>query len=253
MKAVCVIPARYASSRFPGKPLALIAGKPMIQWVYERAVQAKNLNHVLVATDTESIQKVVQSFGGQVVLTSPDLPSGTDRVAAAAKDIDADVIINLQGDEPFISPQLLDEMIEPFRDPSINMLTPIKKIDNDEDLENPNLVRVVKDKFNRALYFTRSVIPYIRDLEREAWRDKHVFFKHIGIYAYRKKFLLHLTGLPPSSLEEAERLEQLRVLENGYDLHTIETDYTSVSVDTENDLEKINELIKLGKINIETV
>lgn len=253
MKTVCIIPARYASSRFPGKPLARIAGKPMIQWVYERATQAKNLHRVLVATDNESIQQVVQSFGGQVVLTNPDLPSGTDRVAAVAKDIDADVIINLQGDEPFISPQLLDEMIEPFRNPSISMLTPIKKIESNEDLENPNLVRVVKDKFNRALYFTRSVIPYVRDAQRQAWLDKHIFFKHIGIYAYRKAFLLQLTELPPSSLEIAERLEQLRVLENGYALHTIETDYTSVSVDTENDLEKINELIKHGKINIEAV
>lgn len=248
MTSVCVIPARFASSRLPGKPLALIADKPMIQWVYEQAVKAELIDRVIVATDHEKIKKAVESFGGEVVITDPNLASGTDRVAAAVQDINADVVINLQGDEPFVEPELLNKMVLAFSDPDIYMATPIKNIKNTEDLPNPNFVKVVKDIDNYALFFTRSTIPFLRDYEREEWVDNFSYFKHIGIYAYRKSFLNKLTTLPVSQLEKAERLEQLRVLENGYKIYTIETGYDSVSVDTPEDLEKVNQLINNKKI-----
>lgn len=253
MISICVIPARYASSRLPGKPLALIAGKPMVQWVYERALQAQMISRVLVATDHELIQRVVESFGGEVILTSPELASGTDRVAAVIKDLKADIILNLQGDEPFISPELLDQMVKPFGDLSIDMATPVKKIDKAAELVDPNLVRVVRDKYNYALYFTRAVIPHVRDEEEGNWLKSHEFFKHIGIYAYRKDFLLKLTQLPVSTLEKAEKLEQLRVLENGYRIYTVETCYDSISVDTEEDLKRVNQLLVNGKLNVELI
>lgn len=243
MTSVCVIPARYASTRLPGKPLALIAGKPMIQWVYKQAVKANLIDRVIVATDDEKIKNAVESFGGDVVLTDPDLPSGTDRVAAAVQNIDADIVVNLQGDEPFVEPELLNSMVSTFLDSEIYMATPIRKIESDEDLNDPSLVRVAKDVNNYALFFTRNVIPYLRDFNKEEWLNNFNFYKHVGIYAYRKTFLNILTSLPESHLEKAEHLEQLRVLENGYKIYTIETDYDSISVDTLDDLNKINQLI----------
>ncbi|MGD9897651.1 MAG: 3-deoxy-manno-octulosonate cytidylyltransferase [Calditrichaceae bacterium] len=245
MKTICVIPARYASNRLPGKPLALIGGKPMIQWVYERASAAEKIDRVMVATDHPDIKSVVEKFGGIAVLTDSDLPSGTDRVAAATETENVDVIINLQGDEPFISPDLLNKMVDVFHDDQIMMATPIKKILTNDELINPNLVRVVRDKQHFALYFTRSVIPYLRDEKnRENWLDGHEYYKHIGIYAYRKEFLKIITGLQESPLEKAERLEQLRVLENGYKIYTVETEYESHSVDTREDLLRVNKLVK---------
>jgi len=246
--SVCVIPARFFSSRLPGKPLALIGNKPMIQWVYEQAVKADQIDRVIVATDHEKIKDAVESFGGEVVLTDPNLASGTDRVAAAVQDINTDVVINLQGDEPFVEPELLNKIVLAFSDPDIYMATPIKKIKNREDLPNPNFVKVVKDINNFALFFTRSTIPFLRDYGREEWVHKFSYFKHIGIYAYRKSFLNKLTTLPVSQLEKAEKLEQLRVLENGYKIYTIETEYDSISVDTEDDLKRINQLINSKKI-----
>ncbi len=244
MKTICVIPARFASNRLPGKPLALIGGKPMIQWVYERASAAKKIDRVIVATDHPDIKSVVEKFGGVAVLTDPGLPSGTDRVAAATETENVDVIINLQGDEPFISPDLLDKMVDVFNDKQIMMATPIKKILSNDELINPNLVRVVRDKHHFALYFTRSVIPFLRDEKKqENWLAGHEYFKHIGIYAYRKEFLKIITGLRESPLEKAERLEQLRVLENGYRIFTVETEYESHSVDTPEDLLRVNKLI----------
>ena len=243
MTSVCVIPARYASTRLPGKPLALIAGKPMIQWVYKQAVKANLIDRVIVATDDEKIKNAVESFGGEVVLTDPDLPSGTDRVAAAVQNIDADIVVNLQGDEPFVEPELLNSMVSTFLDSEIYMATPIRKIESDEDLNDPSLVRVAKDVNNYALFFTRNVIPYLRDINKEEWLYNFNFYKHVGIYAYRKTFLNILTSLPESHLEKAEQLEQLRVLENGYKIYTVETDYDSISVDTLDDLNKVNQLI----------
>ena len=243
MTSVCVIPARFASTRLPGKPLALIANKPMIQWVYEQAVKAEHIDRVIVATDHEKIEEAVESFGGEVVLTNPNLASGTDRVAAAVQNIDADVVINLQGDEPFVEPDLLNQLVDVFADPEIYMATPIKKIISNEDLNNLNVVKVVKDKHNYALLFSRTAIPFLRDFKMAEWADNSTYYKHIGIYAYRKSFLTTLTALPVSPLEKAEKLEQLRVLENGYKIYTIETDYNSISVDTQDDLDKINKQI----------
>ena len=248
MTSVCVIPARFASSRLPGKPLAKIGNKPMIQWVYEQAVKADKIDRVIVATDHADIEKEVESFGGEVVMTDPELASGTDRVAAAVQKIDTDIVINLQGDEPFVEPELLNKLVSAFSDSEIYMATPIRKIESLEDLNDPNLVRVVKDVNNYALYFTRNVIPYLRDHNKKEWINKFKYFKHVGIYAYRLTFLNILTTLSVSELEKAERLEQLRVLENGYRIYTIETDYDSMSVDTPEDLIKVNQLLENKKI-----
>jgi len=247
MKFVCVIPARYASSRLPGKPLALIGGKPMVQHVYERAAGAAKIDEVIVATDDRRILDAVQEFGGKAVMTDPALPSGTDRVYQAIKDQpDVDVVINLQGDEPFIEPQLLNQLCAVFEEqPEVRIATPIKRIKEAADLENPNLVRVTRDKNGFALYFTRSVIPYLRDeKERALWHERAPFYKHVGIYSYRKDCLAELTALEQSSLEQIEKLEQLRFLENGYRIYTLITDYESLSVDTADDLEKVNRFIK---------
>ena len=248
MTSVCVIPARFASSRLPGKPLAKIGNKPMIQWVYEQAVKADKIDRVIVATDHADIEKEVESFGGEVVMTDPELASGTDRVAAAVQKIDTDIVINLQGDEPFVEPELLNKLVSAFSDSEIYMATPIRKIESLEDLNDPNLVRVVKDVNNYALYFTRNVIPYLRDHNKKEWINKFKYFKHVGIYAYRLTFLNILTTLSVSELEKAERLEQLRVLENGYRIYTIETEYDSMSVDTPEDLIKVNQLLENKKI-----
>ncbi len=252
MKTLCVIPARYASTRLPGKPLALIGKKTMIQWVYERASLAERIDKVIVATDNEKIKETVEAFGGTVKMTSGDLASGTDRTAAALDGEEADIIVNLQGDEPFIEPALLSRMVQVFANPEIEMATPIKHITHVNELDNPNLVRVVRDKLNFALYFSRSVIPFLRDIpDKQQWLERHRFFKHIGIYAYRKKTLLQLTALPQSSLEQSERLEQLRALENGIKIYTVETDYESTGVDTPEDLEFVNKLIQNNKYNID--
>lgn len=248
MTSVCIIPARFASSRLPGKPIALIANKPMIQWVYEQAVKADMIDRVIVATDHEKIKEVVELFGGEVFLTDPNLSSGTDRVAKAVLNINTDVVLNLQGDEPFVEPELLDKLVLIFSDPDIYMATPIRKIKSNEELNDPNSVKVVKDMNNYAMIFTRSTIPFLREYNSGEWVDKFSYYKHIGIYAYRKSFLNKLTTLPESPLEKAEKLEQLRVLENGYKIYTIETEYESVSVDTPEDLKKVNQLVIKNKI-----
>ncbi len=245
MKTLCVIPARFGSSRFPGKPLALIGSKPMIQWVYENALQAESIDQVLVATDDERIVRTVESFGGRALLTPSELPSGTDRVAFIARNEEAEIIINLQGDEPFIRAQLLNDLVAVFRKRAdVQLATPVARITSYAQLKDPNLVRVVRDQEGWAMYFTRSIIPFLRDVsdERE-WPTRFPFYKHIGIYAYRKSFLLEFTRWAPSPLEQAERLEQLRVLEHGKRIFTLETDYESLSVDTPDDLRKVNEIL----------
>jgi len=251
VKIVCVIPARYASTRLPGKPLRLIGSKPMIRHVYERAARARLPHMVLVATDDQRIADTVASFGGQAVMTDSALPSGTDRVHAAIRDrISADVIINVQGDEPFIDPRLLDELAERFQDDRVNIATAVSRITQPEELSDPNLVRVTRDINGKALYFTRSVIPYVRDTSsRASWLEHTPFYKHIGLYAYRRETLAQLTQLSPSPLEKAEKLEQLRFLENGFDIYTVLTDYQSISVDTEADLNYCNQLLKTRQEN----
>ena len=252
MKIICIIPARYASTRFPGKPLADIAGHPMISWVYHRAKSVSVFEDVIVATDDEKIFNAVKNFGGKVMMTPSDLQSGTDRVAFIAKDLDADVFVNLQGDEPLISTEILSQVCKVFEDENVNMATPVKRIRNVSELENKNAAWVVKDKNNDALYFSRAVIPVIhKQKEKKDWINNKTFFKHIGIYAYRKDFLLKLNKLPRTGLEKAEDLEQLRVLENGFKIRCVETEYLAINVDTPSDIEKVIKAIKKDNIKLE--
>ncbi|HEX2936787.1 MAG TPA: 3-deoxy-manno-octulosonate cytidylyltransferase [Bacteroidales bacterium] len=241
-----IIPARYASTRFPGKPLVSIKGKTMIERVYNQA--SKVFKHVAVATDDERIETEVIRFGGKVIMTSPNHQSGTDRCYEAAcklresMGINFDVIVNIQGDEPFIQPVQFEKLIHCFSFPDTQIATLVKEINSDEDLKNPNHVKVVMDKNNRALYFSRSAIPYLRNKAENEWTKHHTFFTHIGIYAYRFDVLKEISSLSQSSLELAESLEQLRWLENGYSIRVEKTDFESISVDTPEDLEKINRM-----------
>jgi 3-deoxy-manno-octulosonate cytidylyltransferase (CMP-KDO synthetase) len=237
-----IIPARYASTRFPGKPLAIIGGKTMIERVYNQA--ALVLDNVYVATDDERILKTVQSFGGKVVMTSSSHRSGTDRCAEAAgiifdHNMSADrVVINIQGDEPFIRPEQISSLKECFSDISVEIATLVREVLPDEDLFNPNHPKVILSKLMNAMYFSRSVIPYVRDKEKEQWSDSHVFYKHIGLYGYRASTLAQITLLPQSSLELAESLEQNRWLQNGYQIRAAITQWESIGIDTPEDLEK---------------
>jgi 3-deoxy-manno-octulosonate cytidylyltransferase (CMP-KDO synthetase) len=254
MKIVCVIPARFASQRLPGKPLLKIGDAPMIEWVYRRACKVDRFDSVVVATDSQPIYDHIESVGGQVVMTPEDLPSGTDRVAYIARNVNADIFLNLQGDEPLISPDVLEQVCDVFTNQNVQIATPVTRIKSVEDLINPNLVRVVLDHESNALYFTRAVIPYFRDLEKyEDWLANFEYYKHIGIYAYRKEFLLQLTDLKPGKLEQAEKLEQLRVLERGFKIRTVITDYQSRSVDTPEDLSEINQFISDHHITMEEI
>lgn len=238
MKVLCVIPARYASTRLPGKPLSVIAGKPMIQHVYERACQAKMPDEVVVATDNELVEKAVLDFGGKAVMTSPDHPSGTDRLAEVALMYpDVDVIVNVQGDEPMIPPEVIDNLAAVFEaDPELNMATMKVQMD-EEDYDNPAAVKVVTDLNGYALYFSRSLMPYPRN-KPEGFK----VFKHVGIYAYRRSFLLKYAALNPTPLEKTESLEQLRALENGYKIKVLESDFKGIGVDTPEDLAAVNKL-----------
>jgi len=231
-KAV-IIPARYASSRFPGKPLALIAGRPMIQWVYERAARAKEFDHLIVATDDTRIFDAVTAFGGRAVMTPGDLASGTDRVAWVARDLDVEVVVNLQGDEPLIEPAALELVAATLlSDDEAVMATLARKVHNGEELIGHDTARVVLDRDRRALYFSRAAIPFVRDMsEVREWPALFPFYDQIGIYAYRKDFLLGYGALPASLLEQAEKLEQLRALENGHIIKVGLCDFRPVCVD----------------------
>lgn len=239
MNIICVIPARYSSTRLPGKPLADIAGKPMIQHVYERSALAKRPGQVIVATDHQLVYEAVKSFNGQVIMTSADHLTGTDRLAEVAdRFADADLIINVQGDEPLIPPAIIDELAAAFDgNPELQMATLMTEMEESE-YNSPNAVKVVTDLKGYALYFSRSMIPFPRN-------DTGVpIYKHIGIYAYRRDFLLTYAKLSPTPLEKAEVLEQLRALEHGYQIKVIKTDFKSIGVDTKEDLEKVNLLFK---------
>lgn len=240
MNVIGIIPARFASSRFPGKPLVDIGGKSMINRVYEQVLKATGLSQVVVATDDERIYNHVIEFGGKAVMTLENHPSGTDRCYEAALAVGAtseDVIINIQGDEPFIKPEEIDKLAVAFTSPETQLATLIKIITNPEDITNPNKVKVVLNTKNEAIYFSRSPIPYIRG--EEDWISKFTFYHHIGIYAYRMKVLSEITKLAPSSLELAESLEQLRWIENAYTIKTVISNYESIAVDTPEDLERI--------------
>ena len=238
MKAICVIPARYASTRLPGKPLRLIAGVPMICRVYDRASKAKFIDKAIVATDDERIFKAVKEYGGDVMMTRADHPTGTDRLAeVAAAFNDVDLIVNVQGDEPLIEPSLIDNLISLFNDDAdLQMATIATELKKEEEINNPNNVKVISDLNGYALYFSRSVIPYPRNV------GKSKVYKHIGIYAYRREFLLKYAKMSPTPLEKTESLEQLRALENGYKIKVLHSDNQFVGVDTEEDLQLVNEI-----------
>lgn len=240
MKIAAIIPARWASTRFKGKILAKIAGKPMIQHVWEKVRKSKALSDIVIACDEKKVLKVCQDFGAWAVLTSKKHPSGTDRIAQAAKIVDADVIINVQGDEPLIHHSVIDQLAAVFKkNKDLNMATVIKLLEKKEDIDNPNVVKVVIDRNGFALYFSRSPIPFNRD------KEKVNYYKHFGIYGYRKDFLFAFRNLPVSKLEKAEKLEQLRVLEAGYKIKTVQTDIETVGVDTKEDLLKVESLLRL--------
>jgi 3-deoxy-manno-octulosonate cytidylyltransferase (CMP-KDO synthetase) len=238
-----IIPARYASNRLPGKPLLDLVGKPIIQHVFERARQAKTLNDVLVASDDERISKAVSAFDGKAVMTPSTIKSGSDRAAYAVRNLEADVIVNIQGDEPFINPEMIDETVQALLDDQqIEVSTPVRRIDSSEELLNPSVVKVVLDENKNALYFSRSVIPFLRVLQgRQDWTKKHQYYKHIGLYVFRKEFLLTFTQWNRSPLEQAEQLEQLRILEHGHRIKCVITEHDSFSVDTLEDLEHLRE------------
>lgn len=247
MKFIAIIPARYASTRFPGKPLADMGGKPMIQRVYEQVKRA--VHDVWIATDDSRIFDTVQSFGGKAVMTSTEHRSGTDRIQEAYSKIgeDFDVVINVQGDEPFIQPEQIESLKECFDSKDVELATlvkPFKKEDGFDVLFNPNSPKVVINKKNEAIYFSRSIVPYIRDAHHTEWLDKHIFYKHIGMYAYRVDVLKEITQLPQSSLEKAESLEQLRWIENGYRIRVGYTDVETIGIDTPEDMERAIKLLK---------
>ena len=237
-KILGVIPARFGSTRFPGKVLALLSSKSVLQHVYERASQSRYLSSTIIATDDERIYEAARSFGAPVRMTRPDHASGTDRVAEVASAEEAAVVVNIQGDEPLIDPAAIDAAILPVvHDTDVAMATLKKKIEDPREIDDPNVVKVVTNHAGDAIYFSRCAIPYARE-QGGAW------FKHIGLYVYRREFLLGYSRLTVGPLERAERLEQLRALENGYPIRVIETDYESLGVDTPEDLERVSRLFE---------
>ncbi len=244
MKIVGIIPARFASTRFPGKPLALIAGKPLLQHVVEQCEQAKSLSEIIVATDDTRIWEVAQNFC-RVEMTLPNHPSGSDRIAEVAERIVCDAIVNIQGDEPLINPNVIDAVAHALADSEMSTAaTPIKNL---AELDNPNVVKVVVNAAGRALYFSRRTIPYLRDAASRPTAEQLVafpFLKHLGIYGYRRETLLRLVKFPVSPLENAEKLEQLRALENGISLAVVKVDYDSIGVDLPEDVARVEKILR---------
>jgi 3-deoxy-manno-octulosonate cytidylyltransferase (CMP-KDO synthetase) len=246
-----IIPARYASSRFPGKPLALIGDKTMIQRVYEQA--GKSLSLLYVATDDERIFDAVLRFGGKAIMTSPNHQSGTDRCAEAVSKIGeidgraVEIVVNIQGDEPFIRPEQISQLMNCFSDEKVEIATLVRKAEPGEDIFNPNQPKVILNLKGDAIYFSRAAIPYLRDVAMSEWSVKHTYYKHIGLYAYRTATLKKLTGLPRTALELSESLEQNRWIENGYTIRTTVTKWESIGIDTPEDLERAKKL--LDRIN----
>ena len=245
MDAIGAIPARYSSSRFEGKILADLCGKPMIQHVWERAKKALLLDDVIIACDEERVLAVAGDFGANCVITAKEHLSGSDRITEVISPIDVKVVVNIQADEPLIEPLMIDRLTETLLgDNSIYMATIIKKIENSNEINNPNIVKVVVDKNNFALYFSRTTIPY----QAENAEIKPIYYKHIGLYAYTKDFLFTYKNMPSSALECAEKLEQLRVLEEGFRIKVIETKVDTIGVDTPQDLERVREIIAKGQL-----
>lgn len=245
MKSLGIIPARFESSRFPGKPLVKIGEKTMIQRVYEQCQKASSLTEVIVATDDARIYDHVISFGGNVKMTASNHPSGTDRIAEVASAMEGfDIIVNIQGDEPFIHPKQIEFVIDIFEEnENAEIATGVKLIETQSDIFNPNVVKCVFGKNGKALLFSRSPIPFLRNEEKENWSISN-FYKHIGMYAFRRNTLLEITKLPPSRLEKLESLEQLRWLENGFEIFTTELPFDSFGIDTPEDLEKAEDFLK---------
>jgi len=247
-KVVAIIPARYGSTRFPGKPLALINGLPMIQQVYNRVIKAETVDRVIVATDDQRIVDVVENFSGEVMLTRDDHPTGTDRLAEVVEQIDAELIVNVQGDEPLIDPRMIDQAVAPLvKDPSIEMGTLASGIDDIEDFYNTNVVKVVRGQDGMALYFSRAPIPCPRDLTRDMLEKTFMqlgLLRHIGLYVYRRDLLLAYPSWPKTPLESLENLEQLRALERGIKLHVAVTECGCHGVDTPEDLERISKMMQ---------
>ncbi len=243
---VGIIPARYASSRFPGKPLIEIKGKTMLQRVYEQAAKSKSLSRVVVATDDERVFNHVKNFAGDVVMTDADHPSGTDRCMDALLQLkeDYNYVINIQGDEPFIEPEQIDELAAVLKDGKTELATQMIAVDSYEMLFDKGEVKIVLNTNNEALYFSRMVIPFIKGVEEKEWHTHHQYFRHVGMYAYRKDVLQKITELPVSSLEKAESLEQLRWIENGFKIKCVLTKFESHCIDTPEDVEKVLQLIK---------
>lgn len=238
MDAIGIIPARYYSTRFEGKVLKDLLGKSVIRHVWENAKRALTLNDLIVATDDERIFSEVEEFGGKAVLTAKEHKTGTDRLREVVNPIDVEVVVNIQADEPLLHPSMIDDIVRPLlEDKLLSMTTLRKKITDPEDLKNPNVVKVVCDKNGYALYFSRSAIPY------PYLKDATAFYKHIGLYAMTKDFLFTFTNLPSSTLEDIERLEQLRVLENGYRIKVAETQFDTIGIDTPEDLERAREVL----------
>ena len=242
MKKIIIIPARLDSSRLPKKVLLDLKGKTVIQRVYEQCLKVKNVDGVYIATDSIEIKEVCESFTDKVVITKSTHQSGTDRIGEAVSAIDCDVVINVQGDEPFIEPSLIEALVNSFSNSEISMSSAMSKISNVKDLQNTNVVKVVTDLHNNALFFSRSLIPFPRDVKEISIAnevlEKSQFFRHIGIYGYRKEFLLHYVNMEQSALEKIEKLEQLRALENGFKIKMIETDSSLLGIDTREDYEE---------------
>jgi 3-deoxy-manno-octulosonate cytidylyltransferase (CMP-KDO synthetase) len=243
MKVLGVIPSRYQSTRFPGKPLVLIEGVPMIVKVFRQASLCKQIDHIIVATDSEKIQEVLENFGIPYLMTSAHHLTGTDRCVEVVQQLHGfDIVLNIQGDEPFIQPEQLDLVIDTFQNKNVEIATLIKKIEKEEELHDPNIVKVVKNVDNKALYFSRSAIPFIRNIAKEVWHSHFDYYKHIGIYAFKTATLLAIKHLKPSDLENAESLEQLRWIENGLQIYVNETTLETIGIDTPEDLIKIKNL-----------
>ena len=245
VQVLAVVPARYASSRFPGKPLAPIAGKPMIQHVVERVRQAERVHRVVVATDDAKIQKAVAGFGGESVITRSDHRTGTDRIAEVAAHVPAEIYVNVQGDEPLVDPGTIDALVSAMlEEDSVQLATPCSAIHTPADIMDPNIVKVVRNFDGDALYFSRAPIPWVRD-RAETVAAQH--WKHLGLYAYRRDALLDFPTLPPGDLERIEQLEQLRWLENDYRIRVVETEYDAVSVDVPADVARVEKILRETK------
>lgn len=240
MKVIGVIPARFHSTRFAGKVLADLGGKPVVQYVWESAKRSRILDDLVIAADDERIIKTAEDFGAKAIYTSPDQPSGTDRLIEVVNPVEVEVVVNIQGDEPMVQPEMIDELARAIlEDKDVYMATLAKKIEHKSEIENPNVVKVVIDRNGFGLYFSRSVIPYPRH------ETIPVYYKHLGLYAYTKDFLFEFTNLPKSHLEMTEGLEQLRVLENGYRIKVVETKFDTIGIDTPEDLKKAKQAMGL--------